>query len=280
MQVTTDIHSTKQYCRKKKFEHKKIGLVPTMGALHAGHLSLIKSARASCDFLVVSIFINPAQFGPAEDLEKYPRDLTADLKLCQEQAVDIVFVPSAKEVYPEDFSTWVEVTGGFTEILEGVSRPNHFRGVATVVAKLFNIILPDFSYFGEKDYQQALIIKKMVQDLDMDTQIVSMPTVREKDGLACSSRNIYLKPEERKAATVLYKSLLAAKTVVRNGEKDSSSVRACMEELIAREVLAEIDYIAIVDAENLQKLEQIQGRALIALAVKIGKTRLIDNVLV
>ncbi|MBC7189816.1 pantoate--beta-alanine ligase [Candidatus Aerophobetes bacterium] len=280
MQVIKDITSMRNLCKTRKLTGEKIGFVPTMGALHKGHVSLIQRAREDCDFLVVSIFVNPTQFGAGEDFDRYPRNLEKDLAICREEGVDAVFVPSQQEMYPEGFSTWVEVKGILTETLEGAFRPGHFRGVATVVTKLFNIVLPDFSYFGEKDYQQALVIKKMVRELNIDTKIVLVPTVREKDGLAFSSRNLYLSKEEREAARVIYRSLLRAKRAIEDGEEDASAVITLMKDLIEEESLAKIDYIALVNPETLEPVKKIKGRVLVALAVRIGKTRLIDNMVI
>jgi len=267
----------KNYSREEKLKGKKIGFVPTMGALHQGHLSLIRKAREECDRVVVSIFVNPTQFGPGEDFDRYPRDLESDVRLCEREGVDVVFAPSVEEMYPENFSTWVEVKGNLTETLEGAHRPGHFRGVTTVLTKLFNIVIPDCSYFGEKDYQQALVVKKLVDDLNIPVEIVLAPTIREIDGLACSSRNRYLNKEERRAARVLYQSLLRAKTEIQDGEDNPSCIISSMEDLILEEPLAKIDYIAIVDPVSLKPVKRIRGEVLVAVAVKIGKTRLIDN---
>jgi len=267
----------KNYSREEKLKGKKIGFVPTMGALHQGHLSLIRKAREECDRVVVSIFVNPTQFGPGEDFDRYPRDLESDVRLCEREGVDVVFAPSVEEMYPENFSTWVEVKGNLTETLEGAHRPGHFRGVTTVLTKLFNIVIPDCSYFGEKDYQQALVVKKLVDDLNIPVEIVLAPTIREIDGLACSSRNRYLSKEERRAAKVLYQSLLRAKTEIQDGEDNPSCIISSMEDLILEEPLAKIDYIAIVDPVSLKPVKRIRGEVLVAVAVKIGKTRLIDN---
>jgi len=212
-----------------------------------------------------------------EDFERYPRNLSRDLNLCEREGVDFVFTPSQDQMYPEGFSTWVEVSDKLTQVLEGASRPDHFRGVTTVLTKLFNIVLPNHSYFGEKDYQQALVVKKMVKELNLDTQIVLMPTIREKDGLACSSRNSYLSPEERKAARILYQSLMRAKTEIQSGEDDSSRILSLIKKLIREESLAQIDYIALVDPENLEPVKKIKKEVLLALAVKVGGVRLIDN---
>ncbi len=280
MELIKDINSMEDCCREKKLKGKKIGFVPTMGALHKGHLSLIQKARDDCDFLVVSIFVNPTQFGPGEDFEEYPRDLSKDTKLCQRQGVDVIFIPLKNKMYPKGFSTWIQVEGKLTSSLEASSRSGHFRGVATIVAKLFNIILPDYSYFGEKDYQQALVLKKMVKELNIDTQIILMPTIREKDGLACSSRNNRLTFEERKAAQVLHESLMLAKREIQNGKDDPSSIISSMVNLIRGKDFAKVDYIAVVNPENLEAVKKIKGKVLIVLAVHIGKIRLIDNMTV
>jgi pantoate--beta-alanine ligase len=253
-----------------------VGFVPTMGYLHKGHLALVKQARIENSAVIVSIYVNPTQFGPREDFGAYPRDLNRDLELLREKGVDIVFVPSDDEMYPREFSSWVDVekvTGG----LEGASRPGHFRGVATVVAKLFNIVQPTRAYFGQKDAQQVMVIKRMVADLNMGIEIVVVPTVRESDGLAMSSRNIYLSPGERQAATILFKVLTLARQLWRSGEKDAEKIRRQMTSLIQKESLAQIDYVSIADAETLEELNLIDRPALASLAVRIGKTRLIDN---
>jgi len=252
--------------------------VPTMGYLHEGHLSLVRQARAENSTVVASIFVNPTQFGPAEDFRTYPRDFARDLALLGKEKTDIVFAPSEQEMYPATFSTWVDVER-ITERLEGACRPGHFRGVATVVAKLFNIVAATKAYFGQKDAQQALVIKRMVADLNMNTEIVVVPTVRESDGLAMSSRNTYLKPEERQAATVLFKVLSLAKALCQDGEKDAEKIRQQMASLIQKEPLAQIDYVSIADAETLEELKIIDRQALALLAVRMGKTRLIDNML-
>ncbi len=253
-----------------------VGFVPTMGYLHEGHLALVKQARTDNSNVIVSIYVNPAQFGPREDFGAYPRELNRDLELLRGERVDIVFVPSDEEMYPPEFSSWVDVEK-VTERLEGASRPGHFRGVATVVAKLFNIVQPSRAYFGQKDAQQVMVIKKMVADLNMGMEIVVVPTVRESDGLAMSSRNIYLSPEERQAATILFKALTLARQLWRSGEKDAEKIRRQMTSLIQKEPLSQIDYVSIADAETLEELNLIDRPALASLAVRIGKTRLIDN---
>ena len=254
-----------------------IGLVPTMGYLHEGHLALVKQARAENPSVVVSIFVNPTQFGPQEDFKQYPRDTQRDLALLEKEKTDIVFMPSVTEMYPTQFNSWVEV-GNVTEQLEGASRPGHFRGVTTVVAKLFNIVQPTRAYFGQKDAQQAIVIKKMVADLNMNLEIVTVPTVREPDGLAMSSRNAYLNPQQRQAALVLYQALSLAQQLWSQGEKDAERIRQEMLALIKKQPLADIDYVSIADTETLDELDTVIPPALVSLAVRIGKTRLIDNV--
>jgi len=254
-----------------------VGFVPTMGYLHEGHLSLVRQARAENPSVVVSIFVNPAQFGPQEDLGSYPRDSQRDLALLEKEGTDIVFMPSAAEMYPPQFDSWVEV-GGVTERLEGASRPGHFRGVTTVVAKLFNIVQPTRAYFGQKDAQQAIVIKKMVADLDMNLEVITLPTVREPDGLAMSSRNTYLNPEERQAALVLYQALTLAQQLWSQGERNAEKLRQEMLALIQKQPLAKVDYVSIADAETLDELDTIFPPALVSIAVKIGSTRLIDNI--
>jgi pantoate--beta-alanine ligase len=255
-----------------------VGFVPTMGYLHEGHLALVKQARAENSGVIVSIYVNPAQFGPGEDFAAYPRDLNRDLKLLGDAGVDIVFVPSDDEMYPSEFSTWVDVEE-VTERLEGASRPGHFRGVTTVVAKLFNIVQPSRVYFGQKDAQQAIVIKRMVADLDMRVEVVVVPTLRESDGLAMSSRNIYLDREERQAATVLSKALTLARQLREEGVRDAEEIRRQMVSLIQREPLAQIDYVSIAHADTLQEMDLMEGVVLASLAVRIGRTRLIDNMI-
>lgn len=277
MILVKKIKEMKSYIKEKKKEGKIIGFVPTMGYLHQGHLSLIKRAKEDCEVAVVSIFVNPTQFGRGEDYNRYPQNLERDKKLCQKEGTDVIFAPEVKEMYPEGYSTFVEVEGRFSSVLEGASRPGHFRGVTTVLTKLFYIINPDYSYFGEKDYQQTLVVKKMVKDLNLNTQIFVLPTVREEDGLAASSRNSYLNKEERKEAAILYKSLIAAKEEVRKGERNPYRLISFMRNLIEKEPLSKIDYIAVVDPETLEEVKKIDEKILLALAVNIGGTRLIDN---
>jgi pantoate--beta-alanine ligase len=255
-----------------------VGFVPTMGYLHKGHLALVKQARIENSTVIVSIYVNPSQFGPREDFGAYPRDLGRDLELLQGEGVDIVFVPSDDEMYPPEFSSWVDVEK-VTERLEEASRPGHFRGVATIVAKLFNIIQPSRAYFGQKDAQQVVVIKRMAADLNMGIEILVVPTLRESDGLAMSSRNIYLSPKERQAATILFKALTLARQSGQSGEKDAEKIRRQMTALIQKEPLAQIDYVSIADAETLEELNLLDRPAVVSLAVRIGKTRLIDNML-
>lgn len=253
-----------------------VGFVPTMGYLHEGHLALVKQARVENSAVIVSIYVNPTQFGPREDFGAYPRDLDRDLESLRGGGVDVVFVPSDEEMYPPEFSSWVDVEK-VTERLEGAARPGHFRGVATVVAKLFNIVKPSRAYFGQKDVQQVMVIKRMVADLNMGTEVVVVPTVRESDGLAMSSRNIYLSPKEHQAATTLFKALTLAQQLCRGGEKDAEKIRRRMNTLIQKEPLAQIDYVSIADAQTLEELNLLDRPAVASLAVRIGKTRLIDN---
>jgi pantoate--beta-alanine ligase len=261
----------------RREQDKTIGLVPTMGALHEGHLSLVREARHMCDVVIVSVFVNPTQFGPHEDFDRYPRDLTSDTAKLTDYNVDYIFAPSSEEIYPRGFSTYVTVEG-LSEPLEGESRPGHFRGVATVVTILLNTIRPDFAFFGQKDAQQTLVIKRLVRDLAFDTEIVVLPTVREESGLALSSRNAYLNDEERKAALVLYRALGRAKEMYKSGERSGHRIAEMIRQTIEAEPRARTDYISVADAETLEQLDRLDDRmVLIALAVKIGKTRLIDN---
>ncbi|MBI5182591.1 MAG: pantoate--beta-alanine ligase [Nitrospirae bacterium] len=277
MQTIEKIKDLSLIIREIKAQKKSIGFVPTMGFLHDGHISLIKKARLASDVVVISIFVNPAQFGPKEDFNTYPRDIKRDTQLCIDADVDILFTPSVSEMYPEGHLTYINVER-ITDVMCGASRHGHFRGVATAVAKLFNIVRPDKAFFGQKDYQQAVVIKRMAADLNMDVEIVVLPTVRELDGLAMSSRNSYLNLEERKAAACLYRSLMKAEEMIKYGERKSGAVIAAMQDIIRSEGLARIDYINIRDAETLEDIETIDRRVVLALAVCIGKTRLIDNI--
>ena len=254
-----------------------VGFVPTMGYLHEGHLSLVRQARVENPSVLVSIFVNPTQFGPQEDFSRYPRDTQRDLALLEKEGTDIAFMPPVAEMYPPRFDSWVEV-GKVTERLEGATRPGHFRGVTTVVAKLFNIVQPTRAYFGQKDAQQAVVIKKMVADLDMNLEVITLPTVREPDGLAMSSRNTYLNPDERQAALVLYHALTLAQQLYASGERDAEKIRREMLTLIQKQPMAKVDYVSIANAETLDELDTVSPSALVSLAVKIGRTRLIDNV--
>lgn len=279
MEIIKRTPQMKSLARRLAGEGARIGFVPTMGALHAGHLSLMQRARQMSDIVVVSIFINPIQFGPSEDLDRYPRDLARDAELCMTRGVDYIFAPLIDEVYPEDFSTYV-IVEGLSDKLCGASREGHFRGVTTVITKLFNVIHPQFAFFGRKDAQQAVIVKRMVEDLCMDTEIVVCPIVRDEDGLALSSRNAYLSDEERAAATVLYRALEKAQVVYGGGERNAEAIQKAMEEVIASEPLVRVDYISIVDAKDLEPVQTLSDERtiLIALAAYVGKTRLIDNV--
>ena len=259
-----------------KMDGKKIAFVPTMGYFHEGHLSLMKEAKKMADCLVVSIYVNPTQFGPKEDFSKYPRDLDRDLKMAESVNVDVIFYPPDKEMYPANYQTHVDVEK-VTQNLCGMSRPGHFRGVATVCNKLFNIVKPDFAVFGKKDFQQFVTIERMVDDLNMDIQIIGSPTVRESGGLAMSSRNKYLNKEERKSALTLFKALKLAQKLYSNGEKKSSVIIAEVEKLIKRAPFTAIDYIKICDTRTLNDADKIKNQSVIALAVKVGNTRLIDN---
>jgi pantoate--beta-alanine ligase len=254
----------------------KLGLVPTMGYLHEGHLSLTRRAKAECKYTAVSIFVNPTQFGPNEDLSKYPRDLDRDLHLLDSAGVDLVWTPTPEVMYPNGYQTWVEVEG-MTRPLEGAVRPGHFRGVTTVVAKLFNAVQPTKAYFGQKDAQQAAVIRQMVRDLNFPVEVVVCPIVREPDGLAMSSRNVYLDAEQRKAATVLFRSLSAAKSAYENGERNAEKIRAIMQDTLASEPLAQMQYVSCADYDTLEELQTVTGKTLLSMAVFLGKTRLIDN---
>ena len=256
---------------------KRIGLVPTMGSLHEGHISLVRECRAKSDITVVSIFVNPAQFGPKEDLGSYPRDLERDAGLLEKEGVDYVFHPEPFDMYPEGYRTYVTVED-LEDRLCGLSRPGHFRGVCTIVLKLFNIIRPDTAYFGWKDAQQVIILRRMVADLDLDVRVEALPLVRDADGLALSSRNSYLSAEERKAALILSRSLEDARRRIEEGERDAGRIAGRIEETVAGEPRARLDYVAVVDPVSLRPLDRIDGEALIAMAVHIGRTRLIDNV--
>ena len=261
----------------RREQDRTVGLVPTMGALHEGHLSLVREARRMCDVVVVSVFVNPTQFGPGEDFEHYPRDLTKDTALLTDYNVDYIFAPTVEEIYPKGFSTYVNVEG-LSEQFEGASRPGHFRGVATVVTILLNTVRPDFAFFGQKDAQQALVIRRLVKDLAFDTEIVILPIVREDSGLAISSRNLYLNAEEQASAAVIHRALVQAKNTYKEGERSANRIADVVRSTIAMEPRARLDYVIIADAETLEPIERIDERpTLIAVAAYIGKTRLIDN---
>jgi pantoate--beta-alanine ligase len=279
MQIVKKIGKMQSLVKDIKSQGKIIGFVPTMGFLHEGHLSLIKTIRSKCDILIVSIFVNPTQFGPEEDFNNYPRDFNRDEGLCQVTGVDIIFYPSQNEIYEPPYLTFVEVDK-LTKTMCGISRPGHFRGVTTIVCKLFNIVRPNIAIFGQKDYQQALVIKQMVKDLHFNIEILTEPIVREADGLAMSSRNRYLSREERKDALVLFQSLQMAEQMAREHKYAVEQIKNEMAKKIEEIPTTKIDYIAIVDSESLDPLEKIQSHTLIALAVYVGKTRLIDNILV
>jgi pantoate--beta-alanine ligase len=276
MEIISTVGELQNKIKDWKKEGQTIGLVPTMGFLHEGHLSLVRGARQGNDRTAVSIFVNPKQFGPAEDYQVYPRDFNRDAVLLEKEGVDLVFYPPVEDMYPAGYKTYVEVED-LENKLCGRSRPGHFRGVCTVVLKLFNLIQPDEAYFGWKDAQQVLILKKMVEDLNLTVKIRPMPLIREKDGLALSSRNVYLNSQERQAALVLYHSLELAERLIKTGERQAAKIRQQMIDLISAEPLARIDYAEIVDFETLEPLETIGREALVALAVYFGKTRLIDN---
>ncbi len=278
MKIIKQVQQMQELAEQTRTKGLKVGLVPTMGFLHEGHLSLIRLAREKADFVVVSIFVNPTQFGPDEDYQAYPRDLKRDCRLIGQSGGDVVFAPSAEEMYPKGYCTFVEVKG-ITRKLCGASRPTHFRGVTTVVTKLFYIVKPHFAVFGQKDAQQAIVIERLVKDLNFEIKIVVAPTVREPDGLAMSSRNRYLSEQEREDATVLYRALQRAKNMVESGERRANRVIATMEKMISEKPTAQIDYIAVVDTQQLEPLEQLSGEVLIALAVRFDRARLIDNII-
>ncbi len=279
MEITKKISRLKSLCRNVSKSQQTIALVPTMGYFHDGHLHLMRKAKSIADKTVVSIYVNPTQFGENEDLSTYPSNLTRDNDLAAEEKVDYLFIPENEEIYPPGYQTFVN-TEDLSSRLCGLSRPGHFKGVCTVVLKLFNIVRPDFAVFGQKDAQQAIIIKRMVKDLDLDTEILIEPIIREKDGLAMSSRNKYIKPDERPAALSLYSSLTEAERLVSGGETRTEVIKQSITNIISANEISRIDYVSVVDPETLLPLEKIKGSALIALAVYVGSTRLIDNVLV
>src|ERR1700688_2972005 len=269
----------KQVAHQAQAEGRPVGFVPTMGALHEGHMSLVSAALAECQPVIASIFVNPTQFAPGEDLQKYPRTFEADRKRLEEAGVGYLFAPEAAELYPQGFRTWVNVEG-LSDRLEGRVRPGHFRGVTTVVLKLLEIVQPQKAFFGRKDAQQARIIRQMARDLHLDSEIVVCPIVREPDGLAMSSRNAYLNPKERRAATILFRALDGARISIARGERDALRLTAAMREMIRTEPLADLDYAELVDAETLESVTRLRGACLALLAVRIGTTRLVDNLLI
>ena len=276
MQVLTTNASTAQALENCP---RPLGLVPTMGALHEGHLALVRRARQENTAVAASIFVNPTQFGPHEDLSSYPRNMERDLALLESEGVYFVYAPAPAEVYPQGFDTWIE-PGALANRLEGEARPGHFRGVATVVAKLFNVIGPDRAYFGQKDGQQLAVIRQLVRDLNMKVEIVAVPTVRDKDGLALSSRNAYLAPDERKAAPVVFRALSTARSLWENGSKDAEELRSAVIQVLESEPLLHgIDYVSVADGTTLEELQLVEGQAMVSTAVRLGETRLIDNVL-
>lgn len=277
MQVAKTITEMRACVRQARAAGKTVGFVPTMGALHVGHVSLIQAAAERCDFVVVSLFVNPTQFGPGEDFEKYPRPIEKDLAICTENGADAVFAPSPAEMYPRQNLTWVTVEK-VSEPLCGQFRPGHFRGVATVCTKLFNIVGADAAFFGQKDAQQVAVIQRMVADLNMPLEIVVCPTVREPDGLATSSRNQYLNPQERKDATVIYRALQRSAELIRAGETDTVEIVRQMGEVLRQVPALRIEYASIVDAESLEDVKQVKGKVLVAVAGRLGSTRLIDNI--
>jgi len=273
MNVASNIHDLR---RLRAELAEPVGFVPTMGFLHDGHLSLARRAREECGSVVASVFVNPTQFAPTEDLAEYPRDLDRDLALLEEAGTDLVFTPSTESLYPDGYDTWINVER-LTERLEGADRPTHFRGVVTIVTKLFNLVEPTRAYFGQKDGQQAIIVRRLIRDLDFDIELVVCPTVRESDGLAMSSRNTYLSEGERAAATILYRALQLAETLYADEDRDAARIRSEMEEVLRSEPLAKLAYVSIADAEDLSELDVVDRKALVSLAARIGETRLIDN---
>ena len=276
MKTIENISRMSTFVKMMKREGKSVGLVPTMGYLHEGHLSLVKAAKKHTDVVVMSIFINPIQFGLKEDFEKYPRDLKHDEEMAREAGVDVIFYPLLKDMYSEGYATYVTVEK-LTDSLCGESRPEHFRGVATVVVKLFNIVKPDVAYFGQKDMQQAMMIKKMVSDLNMDIEVKMMPIVREKDGLAMSSRNMYLNDAERRDASIIHQSLKNAEMLIKNGERDAGKIIKAVEDMIKAKQSARIEYVKLIDAKELKDVKVITGETALAVAAFFGNTRLIDN---
>lgn len=278
MKIIATIAEMQKNSQALRREGKTIGFVPTMGFLHEGHLSLMRQARRECDVVVASIFVNPTQFGPSEDLDRYPRDEAGDRAKCASAGVDLLFMPDAKEMYPEKPSVFVSVEG-ISDVLEGAIRPGHYRGVATVVAKLFHSVLPHVAFFGQKDFQQCVVIKRMVKGLDMDVRIAVQPTVREADGLAMSSRNTYLSPEERRIASTIFRALSAAEQMAKSGEKEPEKLKRKMQAVLQEEKSLVPEYIEVVDPESLAPLPSAAPAMALLIAVRLGRTRLIDNIL-
>lgn len=279
MKIIRSVPALRRQLDRARARKAVIGFVPTMGALHEGHLSLMRAARRQCDIVVVSLFVNPTQFGPNEDFSRYPRDPVGDAAQCRREKIDVLFKPAAGTVYPDGHATRIGV-GRLGEIGEGRSRPGHFSGVATVVNVLFQMVQPDVAYFGRKDYQQTAVIRRMVRDLNIPVRIVVRPTVREPDGLAMSSRNRFLSPGQRKAAAVLWKALSAGRGAAAKGERNAAAIRSIVRRVIAREPLVRLDYVAVADPDTMEPVVRIQKRAVLAVAARIGKTRLIDNILI
>ncbi len=279
MQIVTTVKEMQSLAGALQSQRKRIGFVPTMGFLHDGHLALMRQARQEQDIVVASIFVNPTQFGPGEDLDRYPRDLEGDRAKCASVPIDILFLPEAREMYPAGAVSFVTVDG-LSGVLEGAIRPGHFRGVATIVAKLFHIVKPHTAYFGQKDFQQCVVIRRMVRDLDMETAVTVVPTVREPDGLAMSSRNVYLSPAERRSAVSVSQALFAARDLVNAGTREPEKLKQKMRAVLAREQNIAVDYIEVADPETLESLEMVKIPLVILIAIRLGKTRLIDNLLV
>ncbi len=279
MQVAKTVREVRAWMKLARADGKTVGFVPTMGYFHEGHLNLMRRAKAECDLCVVSLFVNPTQFGPSEDFGRYPRDFARDAAMAESVGVDLLFAPEVEEMYPQGYQTYVDVLE-VTRRLEGAARPGHFRGVATVCTKLFNIVQADRAYFGKKDYQQLKVIQRMVHDLNIPIEIVPCETVREPDGLAMSSRNVYLKPDERRAASVLYRALCAGRDTILAGERDGKKVKNLVEKVIATEPLVKPEYVDVADAESLEPLTTLKGEVLISLAAHVGMARLIDNITV
>jgi pantoate--beta-alanine ligase len=276
MELVRRVHAMKEVCRQARANGRAVGFVPTMGALHEGHLSLIRRVKELADLVVVSIFVNPTQFGPSEDFERYPRDLARDVDLCIGEEVDYVFAPAVEEIFPADSLTWVEVAE-LSQRLEGASRPTHFRGVATVVMKLLQVVQPSVAALGQKDAQQAAIVRQMVRDLMLDVEVLVLPTARDRDGLALSSRNVYLSPEEREAARAIPRALEAARRAIADGQRAPDKVRAAARAVLEEQKLLRVDYVELVDPARLEPVTQVQGELLLLLSVYAGETRLLDN---